>query len=268
MLTDAAISTFRDRGLLRLEQAVPGDLLAKTQAVVRAVMARQGLWRDGAWRLDAVEPKPWPRVSKVPGSKTRFRGAFDELLTPDLMDEVTRLVGDRDLWGSSWYQLLFTPPNAEQWTVPSKFWHTDAPHLASGCCPGVKIFTLPEPTQPGGGATLAVAGSHRLFNPGRFIPSRDVTNRLRNEPCFQDLFRADLPDRERLVGPIGRAANVEMEVVELTGRAGDIWLMDPRLMHAPAPNAGATPRLVVGQMLMPKLVMHQIQERYAPEAAA
>ncbi len=110
---------------------------------------------------------------------------------------------------------------------------------------------------------MAVARSHRLLDPKRDLRSKEVTNHFRNAPYFENLFRAGLPHRERLIGPIGCAADVEIEVVEFTGRAGDIWLMDMRVLHAPAPNAGATPRLVVSQNLLPR----SIQERYAPGLA-
>lgn len=40
-----------------------------------------------------------------------------------------------------------------------------------------------------------------------------------------------------------------MRVAELTGAPGDIVLMDLRVLHALAPNAGERPRMVLGQVL-------------------
>jgi hypothetical protein len=37
---------------------------------------------------------------------------------------------------------------------------------------------------------------------------------------------------------------VEVRVVELCGEPGDVVLMNPRCLHAAAPNAGASPRLM------------------------
>ena len=40
---------------------------------------------------------------------------------------------------------------------------------------------------------------------------------------------------------------VPVRVVELTGRAGDIVIGHPWLLHAPAPNCGTTPRFMTVQ---------------------
>jgi hypothetical protein len=38
-------------------------------------------------------------------------------------------------------------------------------------------------------------------------------------------------------------------VRELTGDAGDVVLMHPRTLHAPAPNAGAEPRMMLVEIV-------------------
>jgi hypothetical protein len=38
---------------------------------------------------------------------------------------------------------------------------------------------------------------------------------------------------------------VTVRVIELTGSAGDIILMHPWAVHAPSPNCGATPRIML-----------------------
>jgi ectoine hydroxylase-related dioxygenase (phytanoyl-CoA dioxygenase family) len=53
------------------------------------------------------------------------------------------------------------------------------------------------------------------------------------------------PDRPIAPGPLGEADGVPIEVVELTGAPGDLWLMDIRALHTAAPNASTAPRLMM-----------------------
>ena len=43
----------------------------------------------------------------------------------------------------------------------------------------------------------------------------------------------------------GDAGGVAVRVGEMTGRAGDAYVMDPLILHATMPNAQATPRLML-----------------------
>jgi ectoine hydroxylase-related dioxygenase (phytanoyl-CoA dioxygenase family) len=69
---------------------------------------------------------------------------------------------------------------------------------------------------------------------------------------------AQLGGRETQVGPLGRAGEIEIEVVELTGKPGDVWLMDMRVLHTVAPNARSTPRVMLTQRFAPRFAFVQI----------
>jgi hypothetical protein len=71
--------------------------------------------------------------------------------------------------------------------------------------PGVQVFVLLDHVAPQGGGTLAIRGSHRV---------REL------EPT---------PDR----------------VLEMSGNAGDVYLMDMRVVHAPAVNATKNARMML-----------------------
>ncbi|MDQ3233481.1 MAG: phytanoyl-CoA dioxygenase family protein [Pseudobdellovibrionaceae bacterium] len=71
--------------------------------------------------------------------------------------------------------------------------------------PGIQIFVLLDDVGPHGGATLAIQGSHR---------ARDLA-----------------PTGER--------------VLEMNGRAGDVYLMDMRVVHAPSINATKNARMML-----------------------
>jgi ectoine hydroxylase-related dioxygenase (phytanoyl-CoA dioxygenase family) len=45
--------------------------------------------------------------------------------------------------------------------------------------------------------------------------------------------------------PAATVHDVPLQVTELTGSPGDAWLMDLRVLHASAPNAGDRPRVML-----------------------
>lgn len=76
--------------------------------------------------------------------------------------------------------------------------------------PGIQLFVLLDDLAPQGGATLAVKGSHR---------QRDLVPEGNN-------------------------------VLEMSGSAGDVYLMDMRVLHAPSINARSKARLMLTSRYM------------------
>jgi ectoine hydroxylase-related dioxygenase (phytanoyl-CoA dioxygenase family) len=143
--------------------------------------------------------------------------------------------------------LLCTFPNASTWSLPHQSWHLDFPRLAESGLPGVQIFAILDDVEPKGGGTLAVTGSHRLLNDVGRISSSDLRKRLKREPYFAELMSGEPIDRSRLMREPGRVGDVEVSVVEMTGKAGDVYFMDLRVLHNIAPNARPKPRLMLTQ---------------------
>ena len=249
-LTDAQLDQFERRGVVRLEGLLSIETVRPAREVVLRQVAKLGLWKDGAWRLDAVPRPQWPdhglKTSKVIGNRHDELAAL--ISDPALCAAVDVLLGGRPfaLRGSHRRpQVLFTLPNAQAWSLPGG-WHTDSPRLASNEMPGVQLFTFLEPVAPCGGGTLVIAGSHRLMNKGRHVRPRDFVSQLRGEAFFRDLLSArpcDAGDSAAL--PAGAIDGAPLQVMELTGAPGDAWLMDLRVLHASAPNAGDRPRVML-----------------------
>jgi ectoine hydroxylase-related dioxygenase (phytanoyl-CoA dioxygenase family) len=113
----------------------------------------------------------------------------------------------------------------------------------------VQLFGCLDDVGPGGGATVAVAGSHRLVNEaGRFLRARDLRNALKGEPFFSDLWAGR--GGEGGVLPRATIGDVPVEVVELTGAPGDVWLTDLRVLHTGAPNGADRPRMMFTHRFM------------------
>jgi len=249
-LTSEQLAEFERRGVLRLPGLLSSDRAVRALGYVQSRLAIAGLWKDGAWRLDARPRPQWPdsgvKSSKDIGNNhPSVEALIDE---PALLAAVDVLLEghpfDRDLFKRP--QVMVTLPNADGWFVPTG-WHADPPRLASGRRPGVQLFTFLDRVEPGGGGTLVVAGSHRLLNEGRVIPASDMRRRLGQEAFFRDLYAeesGDMRDRAGLPGRVGAVGDVELEVVELTGAPGDAYLIDLRLLHTAAPNASDRPRIM------------------------
>lgn len=268
VLSDAEIAAFASRGVIRLERFLPRERLDAARTVVFEALERQGLWRDGRWRMDAFQPSHAPAAGSQLLKGVKRSPALENLATPELLAAMRALVDDRPLAPlADQAQVLFTLPNATVWTVPHSIWHLDVPRLASGKVPGVQLFTFLDSVKPAGGGTLVVAGSHRLLNDEGFIRSKDVKRRLKREPYFADLMSKQVTDRERFVREPGQVGDVEVQVVELHGEPGDVYLTDMRLLHTLAPNATSVPRIMLTQRFMFEDAVEEMHWNFAQDRA-
>lgn len=268
ILTAEQLAEFDRRGVLHLPQFLSIDRAARAREYVQGRLALLGLWRDGHWRLEDYPrpqwPKTGPKASKTIGNKyADVEALLDE---PALGDAVDALLDghpvDRQIFKRP--QVLFSLPNTDVWTVPSG-WHVDVPRLASGKRPGVQLFSFLDIVAPGGGGTLIVAGSHRLFNHGRHIAARELRQLLCREAFFRELYSEAPAEPERRASLLNRAGVVEgvrLELVELCGVPGDAYLTDLRVLHSGAPNAADRPRLMATHRFMRSDVMRELAEAY------
>ncbi len=232
--------TFKHQGLLRLEGLLDAEAVRRAREAALRRFEQAGLWREGAWRLDGAPTKPWPKVgNRQPAVEALVK-------TPALLAAVEGLLNDHPI---DWTlhkrpQILVTPPDTDRWTLPTG-WHPDSPRLASGESLGVQLFAFLDTVEPHGGGTLAVTGSHRLVDEGRFLRPADIAARLRREAFFTGLYAGEPSDGEGGGLPKGAVGDVPLEVIELTGAPGDVYLMDLRLLHSAAPNASTRPRMMI-----------------------
>jgi hypothetical protein len=262
--------SFSRLGVVRLPGLLDPERVRRARERVRRRLEPTGLWRDGAWRLDAAPRPAWPdnglrKPSKVIGNKhAEIEALADD---PALRSMVDELLGGRPRDRSIYRRpmTLFTLPNIEAWVLPTA-WHTDSPRLPSGESPGVQMFTFLEPVAPRGGGTCVIAGSHRLLNDGRAILPRNFPHELNHEPFFRDLFAGRLTvDGPDAALPIAHVANVRLEVMELTGGPGDVWVMDLRTFHSGAPNASDRPRVMVTDRFVRADLLGEIDDAWAAQ---
>lgn len=244
-LTPEQLDQYASEGVVRVPGAVAmPDVEAMLTVLWRRLATRHGVVRD--------RPSSWTVAN--PAQLTSHVDEFAAMASPHVLGIVDQLLGEGGWktpprWG---LPLVTLPGFAPRWDVPHKLWHLDLP--AAPQPPRVaRVFLLLGPSPPGGGGTGYVAGSHRVLQAlaretGRTLKSGDARKLLvAREPWFEALFsRREGEDRiARFMQPGGEAAGVPVRVGEMTGEPGDVWVMDPLVLHATMPNAGAAPRLML-----------------------
>ena len=94
------------------------------------------------------------------------------------------------------------------------------------------------------------------------IQQGDITqlaNLLQHRSGFLARRRAE---GQQLFAANGRVQGVDLEVVELVGEPGDVYLMDLRALHTRCPNTLPTPRMMIAQRFILASVRSQIRRRY------
>lgn len=265
-LSPESLARFERDGVLRLQGLAPPEAVEPARQVVLRRMEQLGLWRNGAWRLEG-RPRPrWPQPGLKPGrdignqhpefaalfAAPAVAGAVETLLEGRAVD---RTIHPRP-------QVLVTLPNIDVWRRPTG-WHADHPRLASGQRLGVQLFTFLEPVESQGGGTLALAGSHRLLNHGIARSGQAMRRALLREPFLQALYAEPSDDPQAL--PAASVGEVPLQVVEMTGAPGDVWVVDLRVLHSASPNASARPRVMLADRCLRADLMAELAAAFGWE---
>ena len=230
-LSDSERDTFRERGLLSIRRFVVGAKLERAKDAVIHELTRLGARSNNKWN-----------AAKFP-RQLRHLPELDELIPKELETALCALAGRRLVQAEKHPQLLLTPPQQVDWTVPAIGWHLDVASPSHDELPGIQVFVLVDEVGPRGGGAVAVAGSHRLHGP-RAGAATSAHKTLQLDSQYSQLFRPDSGDRERFFRP-HTVNGVIVQVVEMCGAPGDAYLMDMRTIHAPAPNAARRPRMML-----------------------
>lgn len=250
MLSRSERQEFERSGLLRLPEAVPRAAVAAMHDRFWAVLATaHGIARD--------RPETWTIESPRHLQQLKRSGAFNAMATGTVCDALDDLLGAArwsrpKTWG---LPLVTFSASGADWTVPSSGWHVDS-YGPDHDLPGVTVFAFLAPVAAGGGGTAVLPGSHRLFNrhiaaTGTWRPAEVKSALGAQHPWLRGLWGADAQSG-RVARYLHDGATIDGEhfqVRELTGSPGDVILMHPRTLHAPAPNSRATPRMMLVEII-------------------
>lgn len=221
-LTPEQQALFRERGLLQLKGAAGRSQVSSLREYVLEELERLKVWASGKSLSASLKQLPaFQQITRLSGM-IRLPETPSPLISPGLYADMEALAEGK--LAAAPGQLLLSLPNQGEWTLEGLNWHTDvAPEKQR--VPGIQAFVLVDDVLPRGGATLAMAGSHRLAEQGE--AGRTFRERLRRNENLELEMRAR-----------------DFSILEMSGQAGDVYLMDMRTLHTPSINASRKLRIM------------------------
>lgn len=257
-LTPQQREIFDRDGMLR----VPGFCSPTTLAPMV-----DALWEDMRRRfsLHRGQPETWKDARPAQFQRLVATGAFDAL-GPYVTDVADIFVGSGEWTVPPHFGFPLVTFPTGRWDVPHNVWHFDVPpqgrpphsrDMWREGLPEIRTFVMLDKLESRGGGTCYIEGSHRVSmdraeqSPDQTLRSADMKKLLQaEEPWFAALFDKKTPDRERcFMVEGGEARGIKVKVKELTGEAGDAFIMHPAMFHTIANNARDVPRLMLVQAL-------------------
>jgi len=250
MLTNKQVEEFQNRGYVRVQRAFSPELALGMQGVIWSGLNEiHSIVRD--------DPSTWKVIRPTGLRIMRADPAFNAIGSSVVLSVFDQLLGkDYQKNLRHWGQFIITFPDATQdWTVPSKGWHTDREFTKrSGGPPGLLMFSFISDVPHQHGGTMVLEGSPLLIrnyvqasDPEMLKPMKRARKGLmRSMHWMQQLAgTANVGDRiKHFMETKFVHEGVNLRVAELTGKAGDVIFCHPWLLHVPGPNAGYMPRFM------------------------
>lgn len=216
-LQPSQVALFHTQGCLQLKGFHPRARMGEIEKAVLEELKRLRIWVSGKSLSSPVrELPPFQQIARL-STLVKVPGLHAAVMTPQLSSIIAFLAGraPSPVLATQGSQFLLSLPHQGRWALEGLNWHVDVASEAPDQLPGIQAFVLVADVAPRGGATLALAGSHRAGT--RQAPLRELLKKSGN--------------LEAGLGALG------IHVVEMSGQAGDVFLMDMRLLHTPALNA-------------------------------
>ena len=252
VLTDSQIESFHTKGYIKIPGLLGKDAALKIQGEIWAELYEEfGIKKED--RKSWVTPPHSPRKAKV--SQTN-----KDLINDKFRASISTLLGSSD-WKepTSWGGFLVNFPENEpkEWDLSNKLWHWDYELFRTPELGGLLIFSFYSEVLPRGGGTLIVSGSHRAlrqFNEEITPRQKEMKHGqhrkyfMKKHPYFRKLTDPALRGTDHIdwfMNSENIVQGIPLQVLELTGRPGDVVFCHPRLIHAPAGiNLGQYPRIM------------------------
>ena len=144
--------------------------------------------------------------------------------------------------------LYMTFPNANQdlnrWRVPWAMWHNDFIGDGTGKTRAYLGFVLLNDVQAGGGNLVFLSASHRLDEVVAPQHASAIMKQLsRKSTVLERLWDRREEAQGAVVGERCNVDGIELQLLEMIGSKGDVFILDGSLLHAPTSNERSYVRL-------------------------
>ena len=235
---------FAERGIIRLPGLLSQTLMAESASRVYSMCRRAKCLRDDIWRAPSSSNAGRRLVKNIQRSN-----AFGGSMSADLAGCIHELVDGAPIHQrTNRPTMLFTLPENQSGRTDLD-WHIDVRKRTDLRLAGVQLFALVNEIRPGGGGTVAISGSHRLALP-EMVGREDIRKDLARSSYFAKLLDGEPNTREELVGTTDSVDGVDVEIVEMTGEPGDVYLMNLWVLHTRWPNQSREPRIMLTQRFL------------------
>lgn len=234
MLTENDRQNFVEKGLLKLPGILPKSVVSRVRESILSELARLNIWVSGRPSSAAGKIRDFPVFQQTGRLSQSVRPGpeLDSLFTR-AHAEACGIAGSRLKPSHPHPQLLISLPQKDAEPFDQLGWHLDLTPPKRNEAPGVQAFVLIDDVNPQGGATLALAGSHKLH----YVE----IGKNAHEILRENAELASSP--EKFLKP-QIVRGVEIKIVEMSGRAGDMYLMDLRVLHSPSVNTSRNVRMM------------------------
>lgn len=242
-LTDKQKEEFARHGILKLNQVIEPQATSRARDSVSSELDRLQIASAKSAHAAKLRALPVFQQTTRLAEMVKLNRPIAELFSENFLANIEALLGTKRRTIFPQPQLLLSLPQKEDWTLNNLNWHLDAKIPERDKVTGVQAFVLVDHVLPRGGATLAIAGSHRLpYENG--IAKKNAHQVLRQSEKFAPLFDGKVAAEDSYFKP-QIIADTEVFIVEMSGKAGDGYLMDMRILHTPSINATKKIRMMV-----------------------
>lgn len=232
-LDESAKKTFFDTGVLKLPRFVSQKVVYNAREKILAELVRLNL-KVGK-KLSSSKFQNLPIFQQTTHLSQMIKGGIEieRLFFNELLVKIEALVGTKLRPALLNPQVLLSFPHKQVWSLKQLNWHLDLKPPINDEIPGVQAFILIDDVQPRGGATLALAGSHRLHY-------------IRSGYNAHEIFRTNadfISHPEKFLIP-QLINDTQIQIIEMCGHGGDVYLMDLRILHSPSINSSRKMRMM------------------------
>lgn len=233
MIPNLDTKTFTDKGILVLRGFLPRKATAHARDSILSELKRLKLKANGKIVSSKIQDLPIFQQTGRLGQMVGSREEVDRLFSEEVLSIVNALAGSKLKPSQPHAQILLSFPHKNEWSLRNLNWHLDLAVPKADQIPGIQAFFLIDDVHPQGGATLALAGSHRLHYVSYESNAHGILRKNSDFNSFPEMFL-----EPRIID------GVPLQIIEMSGRAGDVYLMDLRVLHSPSINAKRNIRMM------------------------